>query len=622
MNKKPDAVYSWKEIGPDPSFVKELDGEGLASLAKEIRRRIIEATSVYGGHLASNLGTVELTIALYRSFSFPYDKLLFDVGHQSYTHKILTGRSLEHLGEKGGPSPFVSTGESIYDLFEAGHAGTAMSALTAFAIERRAKKGDYEIVALVGDASIVNGLSFEALNFFPSLGEKGILVINDNDMSISRPVGGMGDFFRSISVSRAYTRLKKGYEKALSFSRAGRFLYDASYAVKTKVKAMLVPTTLFDNMGYTYIGPVDGHSFKALEKALEKAKRASKPAVVHVITQKGKGYLPAEKDETGFWHGVTPFFVDEGKPKFHHPGTISWSHHFGDLVERAMGEDDKRLLVCPAMIKGSHLEKAFERYPERCFDVGIAEEHALTMAGTLASRGYRPIVSIYSSFLQRAYDELLHDGARIAAPMLLLIDRAGLVGMNGATHQGIYDPAYLRSIPGVRLAMPSTPEIASFLMDEGLKQDEGPYAIRYPHSLLDPGKSDPRLPEKGEGLFLKEGGKALLIGLGPRGRELFARLDDLPVSTLDPVYLFPLGEKTLEKIVHCPEVFVYDPYGTGEGFASSLLLELGKRGYKGRVHVYAVSSAYIPSMSVEEQEKEAGVTLEDVENAVRKALAP
>lgn len=621
MSKKQDTIKDFSKIGPDPNFVKGLSVPELRQLAEEIRRRIIEATSVYGGHLASNLGAVELTIALFRSFSFPKDKLIFDVGHQAYTEKILTGRSLEHLGEKGGPSPFVSRRESAYDCFEAGHAGTAMSALSAFVIDRDLKKENYDVVALVGDASIVNGLSFEALNLFPALHSKGIVVINDNDMSISPPVGGMADLFRSISTSKVYNRLKRDYKKVLSRAPGGNRLYEISYAFKTKVKAMLVPTTIFDSLGYTYIGPVDGHDFKALEKAFRKAKRASKPAVVHVLTQKGRGYKPAEEDRTGYWHGVTPFYIDEGRPKNDHPGFMSWSHFHGDLVAEAM-EEKKRILICPAMIKGSHLEKAFEKYPGRSFDVGISEEHALTLAGTLGSLGYHPIVSIYSSFLQRAYDELLHDGARIASPMLLLIDRAGLVGTNGATHQGIYDPAYLRSIPGVRLAQPSTPAIARFLFDEGLADRRGPYAIRYPHSMIDPLDKDDRLPESGEGLFLKEGGDALLIGVGNMGRELFSRLEGKGIAFLDPVYLFPLEGKTLDKIASYSKIAIYDPYGTEEGFASELTLRLSERHYGGEIHVHAVKNAYIPSMKILDQEIEAGVDIETVLSKVEKELLP
>ena len=607
MARKFDGKYDFSQIGPDPSFVKKLDEKGLQELANEIRRRIIEATSKQGGHLASNLGTVELTIALYRAFDFPKDKLIFDVGHQSYTHKILTGRSLKGMGSKGGPAPFISREESPYDLFEAGHAGTAVSALSSFCLDRDLKKEKHEVVALVGDSSVVNGLSFEALNYFPSLHSKGIIVINDNDMSISAPVGGMGDFFRSISTSRAYNRLKRGYKKALSLTKAGGWLYELSYALKTKAKAMLVPTSLFDNMGYTYIGPVDGHSFKALAKAFKKAKATSKPAVVHVLTQKGRGYQRAEEDRTGYWHGVTPFDVDEGTPKSQHPGYLSWSHYFGDLVAEAMKEDPNRLLICPAMIKGSHLEKAFKDCPGRSFDVGIAEEHALTMGGTLASLGYKVIVSIYSSFLQRAYDELLHDAARIAAPILLLIDRAGFVGKDGATHQGIYDPAYLRSIPGVVLSMPSTREIANYLFNEGLANKDGPFAIRYPHSLFEEAKVDPRLPEEGEGLFLREAGsKALLVAIGPLGRSFMEQAGE-GFDLLDPVYLFPLGKKTLSRLLSYERIAVYDPYGTKEGFASSLAIALEEAGYRGKLFVHACESGYVPSMKVEEQLEASGL---------------
>ena len=474
----------------DPAFVKNLDYKGLDVLCSDIREEIIKETSIYGGHLSSNLGVVELTVALHRSFDFPKDKLIFDVGHQCYAHKILTGRHLEHLNEKGFVSGYQKIGESEYDCYEAGHSSTSLSAAEAFAIARDQKKEKYDVVALIGDGSIVNGLSFEALNDIGSRNHKVIIVLNDNDMSISKPTGGLGRFFRSISTQKAYNKFKQGYKRVMLRTTLGKKLYSISYALKSSLKRRLVPITMFDNMGFTYMGPYDGHNIKVLERAFKKAKVATKSVVLHVYTTKGRGYTYAEKDTSGYWHGVTPFDIETGQPKNLHPGQISWSHYFSDLTNEIMAKFPETELIVPATLKGSGLEQAFRLFPNRCIDVGIAEEHAVTMAGALALNGLHPIVVIYSTFLQRAYDEISHDCARLNVNMTILVDRAGLVGSNGETHQGIYDEAFLKSIPGVVVTMPSDQSEAKALyhqsldnheVDVGEASDQNTFAFRKTH---------------------------------------------------------------------------------------------------------------------------------------------
>jgi 1-deoxy-D-xylulose-5-phosphate synthase len=467
----------------DPTFLKSLNEDELELLCADIRTEIIKETSIYGGHLSSNLGAVELTVALYRSFNFPKDKLIFDVGHQCYTHKILTGRSLAHLNEKGCVSGFEKMSESPYDCYEAGHSSTSLSAAEAFAIARDQKGEKYDVVALIGDASIVNGLSFEALNSIGSRPNKVIVVLNDNDMSIGRPSGGLGKFFRKISTGRAYNRFKRGYRRVMFRTRLGKKLYSFSYAIKSAIKQKLVPVTMFDNMGLTYIGPIDGHNIHALEKAFKRAKNTTKSVLIHTFTTKGKGYPYAEKDTNGYWHGVTPFDIETGQPKNLHPGLISWSHYFSDLTNEIMSKYQNSELIVPATQKGSGLEQAFQLYPSRCIDVGIAEEHALTLAGAMSLQGIHPIVAIYSTFLQRAYDELSHDCARMNANMTVLIDRAGLVGSNGETHQGIYDEAYLKSIPHIVITMPATQSEAKALYYQSF-DNHGIVCIRYPRDFV------------------------------------------------------------------------------------------------------------------------------------------
>ncbi len=599
----------------DPSFVKKIGYKSLAILCHDIRREIIQETSIYGGHLASNLGTVELTVALYRVFDFPKDKLIFDVGHQCYTHKILTGRSLEGLRQKNGPSGFERMDESAYDCYEAGHAGTSLSAAEGFAIARDLRGEDFNVVAVIGDSSIVNGLSFEALNNIGSRKNKIIAILNDNDMSISRPVGGLGNFFRKISTDRWYNKFKNQYRRALYRTHVGRGIYAFSYYLKTNIKTALVPTTMFDNMGFTYIGPVDGHNIQALEKAYRQAQNTTKSAVIHVYTQKGKGYDPAEKDESGYWHGVSPFDVETGEPTNLHPALISWSHLAGDLTHEALEKCKDRILICPAMIKGSHLESCFADFPSRCFDVGISEEHALTLAGSLSINGFHPIVVIYSTFLQRAYDELLHDCARMNTDVSILIDRSGLVGADGSTHMGIYDESYLKSIPGVTLAMPSTLAEFKSLYQTSLESGHGVFAIRYPHTLTSELASIPKLKlPYGKSRFVQIVKKELpsIVAVGPKGLALMEKLQEnnFQGGLVNPLYLCPIDSSMVESLLDSRFVYIYDPYSTSNGFAESLAAELALHSYKGCVYVKSIAPCYVHHAKVDEQEKELGVDLD------------
>lgn len=599
----------------DPKIVKTLDYKHLESLCESIRHEILLATSKYGGHLSSNLGVVELTVSLFRSFDFPHDKLIFDVGHQAYAEKLLTGRSLEHLRQKGYESGFESRAESVYDCYEAGHSGTALSAAEGFAIARDKNGGDYSIVAVIGDSSIVNGLSFEALNNIGSNKEKIIIVLNDNDMSISRPVGGLGKFFRQISTQRNYNCFKSWYRHILNKTKAGHHFYNFSYWIKSHIKAALVPTTMFDNMGLTYIGPVDGHNIGALDHAFKKAKNTTKSAIIHVYTTKGKGYEKAENDKTGYWHGVSAFDLETGKPLDMHPGQFTWSHFMGQCVHETLREHPEAELVVPAMIGGSGLEDSFKDYPSQCIDVGIAEEHAITLAGSLAINGIHPIVSIYSTFLQRAYDELSHDCARLHANMTLLIDRAGLVGLDGETHQGIYDEAFLKSVPNLVLTMPSTLEEAKGLLSLSLKENHGIFGIRYPHCLTS-------IPKKQLGNAQIEFGKWIpfrkaqdgryVLGVGPLGHELLLRLEkaDSPWGFINPLFQIPLDEESLRTLLNARSIYLYDPYGTKEGFAESLESALFRSGYQGSFFSRTVPSAFIGHASMDDQLSDNNLTVD------------
>ena len=604
-------TFSLKDI-KDPSFLKTLDYRQLGDLAKIIRKEIIRVTSNYGGHLSSNLGVVEITIALNRVFDFSKDKLIMDVGHQCYTQKILTGRDLDHLNERGHCNGFQNRSESPYDVYDAGHSSTSLSAAEAFAYVRDQNKEDYDVVALIGDASIVNGLAFEGLNNIGERQNKVIVILNDNGMSIAKPIGGLGKFFRKISTAKAYNRTKKSFQKAMAHSFIGKKVYGITYSLKRALKYRLVPTTMFDNMGFTYVGPVNGHNIKALEKAMRSARNSTKSVVIHCYTTKGRGYPFAEKDKTGAWHGVAPFDITTGEPKNPHEGETSWPTLFGDLVKAEMEQDENAILVTAATSVGSKLSEAFKEFPTRCVDVGIAEEHALTFSGALSLTGRRPIVSLYSTFLQRAYDEIAHDCARMGADITLLIDRAGLSGKNGETHQGIYDVAFLRTIPNVLVTMPSDKESAEWLFEQSFSH-EGVFAIRYPNSYI---KDEAPIGNMRLGFrrLLGVSSETAFLCVGPLGKEFANRCveEGVPGDFFDPVVLSSIAPDDLKELLSYKKVFVYDPYSVKEGFGELVLSSLMENGYQGKVKIKALPMKFIKLGCTSDQEKECGVDLETV----------
>lgn len=608
-----------------PEFLRHLSYAELYRVCKDIRTEIIYCCSEFGGHLSSNLGDVEAIIALHRQFDFAKDKLIFDVGHQCYTHKLLTNRTLENLNGTGGVAGFQKLAESIYDPWEAGHSSTSISGAEAWAIERDAKGENFDVVAFIGDSSIANGVALEALNNVAARPNKIIVILNDNGMSISKPVGGLSNAFRRICTGSGYLKLKSRFKAATSRNRLGRWLYRKSLAFKNFVKSHLIRSTIFEDMGYTYIGVLDGHDIKAMEKAIKRAKRADKSVVIHIATQKGRGYVYAENDQTGYWHGVTPFYIETGAPKSLHPGEISWSHYLADLTHEIMGAKPEAKLVVPATAKGSGLEKAFAAYPERCYDVGIAEEHAATLCAGFSLAGSHPILSIYSTFLQRAYDEISHDCARMKANMTILVDRAGMVGKNGDTHQGIYDVAYLRSIPNVVVTMPSTKAIARALYYQSFDK-HGVFAIRFPREMVYENEDAPYV----EIPFLRwkydaqtDSNKLAIIAVGPKEKEIIslAKAQYVDAEIVDPVYLFPLQKDNLFPLLKFKETLIYDAYGTKEGFADTVLSALMELGYRGKVHVRAIPNVFVRQGSTKEQLSQFGLLPEQVIELAKQVLA-
>jgi len=607
-----------------PEFLKELNYRSLDLLSEKIRREIIDKTSKYGGHLSSNLGVVEITIALHRMFNFKHDKLIFDVGHQSYTHKILTGRSLEYLRNRNGVSGFQKICESYYDCFEAGHSSTSLSAAQGFALNRDARGEKYDVVAVIGDGSIVNGLAFEALNNISHNNNKVIIILNDNEMSISRPTGGMGKFFAKISTASGYTNFKISYRRFMFKTRMGHTLYNFISRIKNAIKQKLVPTTYFDDMGFQYIGCIDGHNIKALEKAIARAKRTPKSVVLHVATVKGKGYRYAENDTTGYWHGVTPFEIESGKPKNLHPEELSWSHLFSDLLTALMAERNDLVIISPATVKGSGLEDLFSTYPKRTFDVGIAEGHALTLASGLAVAGTHPIVSIYSTFMQRAFDQIIHDIARMNLNITFLVDRSGLVGLDGETHQGIYDESFLLSTPNTVVTMPSSDKEAKYLLNESLKQ-HGPFFIRYPRDLL---KKNHLIQEENHqfGKWIMEcvanSKRVAVIAVGQLLRSLKGLIieADLDVTLVNALFLKPHDQEMLSSLSEYETIVIYDAYATEFGFASYLKTKLCEMSYKGQIKSFAIPDVFVTQAKISEQLEELGLLPKQVFEEIKKLL--
>lgn len=607
MSKKVIQRINLNEI-KDPSFVSSLSTNELKVLSEDIRKNIIESTAKNGGHLSSNLGVVDATIALCKVFDFSKDKIIFDVGHQCYTYKILTGRSLERLRQKDGVCGFQLMSESPYDHFEAGHSSTSIGVANGMAVARDLKGEHYDIIAFVGDSSIANGLAFEALNDVAMQKHKVIIVLNDNDMSISHPVGGLSRLFRKYGTSSFYSKSKSLFRKLLCWNPIGRWIYGRGGAFKDWFKIHAVRTNIFDNLGYSFIGPVDGHNIVKLEKAFAKAKRINKSVVVHIKTIKGKGYKYSENDKEGSWHGVSPFNLEDGKPL--KPSAYTWSELYSDLLFEEMREHENIVTLVPGTGVGSYINKIHEAFPKRTIDVGIAEEYALTMSGGLAAGGYHPVISIYSTFLQRAYDELSHDIARVGLNCTLLIDRAGLVGNDGKSHQGIYDEAFLITIPNTVIAMAATKGQARCLLKESLN-GHGAFAIRFNKGAVLGEDKEECLPF---GKWKEElsGKGTAVVAVGPEVEQLKVQLKDKGVTLVNAIYQKPLDEEWVKKLLDYKRVIIYDAYSVIDGFPRYLSSRLLECGFKGEVIIKAIPDTFVGHASVDEQKAEFGLLVKDI----------
>ena len=463
-----------------PADVKKLDIEQLKQLAQEIRQLLINVISHTGGHLAPNLGVVELTLALHKVFSTPRDKLVFDVGHQSYIHKIITGRREQFptLRQYGGLSGFPKRSESEHDAFGTGHSSTSISAALGMACARDLQGEDYNVVAIIGDGSMTGGMAFEALNNAGTLHKKMVVVLNDNEMSISKNVGAMSEYLYQLRTGETYNKIKNDIEDWLKNKEFGTDVLKAIRRLKGSVKYLMVPTSIFEELGFTYLGPVDGHDLHSLLEVLQAAKKIDGPVMVHVLTKKGKGYKPAE-DKPNKFHGTGPFDIATGK-KITKPGApATYTEVFGKTLTELADTDKKIVGITAAMPDGTGLNIFAQAHKDRFFDVGIAEQHAVTAAAGMAAAGMKPVTAIYSTFMQRAYDSVLHDICMQKLHVTMCLDRAGLVGDDGYTHHGVFDYAYLRSIPNMTIMAPKDENELRHMLKTALAFD-GPVSVRYP----------------------------------------------------------------------------------------------------------------------------------------------
>jgi 1-deoxy-D-xylulose-5-phosphate synthase len=544
-----------------PEDIKEMTSQELNSLAQEIRDVIIETVSRNGGHLAPNLGVVELTIALHKVLSCPKDKLVWDVSHQTYAHKLLTGRYNEFctIRQYKGLSGYTNIEESPYDAFGAGHSSTSLSAALGMAIKRDLKQQDYNVVAVIGDGAMTSGMAWEALNHIGHTQKKMVVMINDNQMSISENVGALAQYLNILRTDPSYTQAKNNIRKLLDdIPVIGSGLKSTVSKVKNSLKYLLVKGLIFEELGFTYIGPIDGHNIEAVESNLKQALNNDKPVIIHTITKKGYGYKPALIAPEAF-HGVSPFIVETGKVKSMKPK--SFSKVFGEKILELADNNDNIVAITAAMCSGVGLDSFREKYPERFFDTGITEQHATTLAAGMAAAGLKPVFAVYSTFLQRAYDQIIHDIALQKLPVLLAVDRAGLVGADGATHHGVFDLSYLRTIPNLTIMAPSNGVELEKMVELGVGLDK-PCAIRYPRGAANTyvKKNDTKI-EYGKADLLEEGNTVVLWAIGrmvSTALEVSNKLRNqhIHATVVDSRFLKPFDKDLLIKLAKSNNLFV------------------------------------------------------------------
>lgn len=617
-----------------PADLRQLAPEDLKQLADELRRETIEIVSVTGGHLGAGLGVVELTVALHYVFDTPHDRLIWDVGHQAYPHKILTGRRhlMHTLRQEGGISGFTRRAESEYDPFGAGHSSTSISAGLGMAEAARHLGVDRRVVCVIGDGAMSAGMAYEAMNNAGVLRNRLVVILNDNRMSIAPAVGAMSAYLARVVSSRPFLSLR---ELAKEFTRhLPRPLRETAERAEEYARGLVTGGTLFEELGFYYVGPIDGHDLDHLLPVLENVRDrpGDKPVLVHVVTKKGKGYPPAEASEDKY-HGVVAFDLPTGRQFRPRAAAPSWTSIFADALIREAERDPKIVAITAAMPSGTGLDRFAARFPGRCYDVGIAEQHAVTFAAGLAAEGMRPFCAIYSTFLQRAYDQVVHDVAIQKLPVRFALDRAGFVGADGATHQGLYDIAYLGAVPNIVLMAPADEAELVHMVHTAAAFDEGPIALRYPRGAAVgvPLPERPQLLEIGRGRVVREGTRVAILSYGSRLADALAAAEELegdgiPATVADARFAKPLDRDLVLRLAREHEVLVTVEEGSIGGFATqvqALLFEAGAfDGGRLRFRALFAPDRVFEHASQKRQLAEAGLDAAGIARTVRGLIGP
>lgn len=606
-NKDIANKISIKDI-KNPKFLKKLKINELEQLSIDIRNYIIDSVSKTGGHLSSNLGVVDLTIAIHKVFDSPKDKIIFDVSHQCYTHKILTGRAKEftNLRQLNGLSGFQKREESIYDSYEAGHSSTSLSSALGMALARDKQNKKHNIIAIIGDGSMGNGLAYEALNHIGSIKTKLIIILNDNEMSISKNVGGLHNSLDKIRANYKYNNAKDKTKNILNkIPIIGSPISITIKKIKSSIKKMyLNEGFLFEELGIKYYGPINGHDYKELISYLEMAKKETEPVLIHVITEKGKGYLPSEQDKIGAWHGVGAFNVETGNFLKKEDGLVTWSEVISNHLIELTNKNKDIIVITPAMAGGSKLLKYKELYPENFIDAGIAEEHALVLANGISIEGLIPFVSIYSTFLQRGYDQVIHDIARMNTHVIIGIDRAGIVGEDGETHQGIYDLTFLLPIPNLIISTPKDSIEAGNLLYTAMLSKR-PFAIRYSKDKLKYQKEKYQIIPIGSWETIKKGKDAVLITYGSlieKSIKIKEKLSkEIDLSIVNARYQKPIDEKLFKELLNeYKYIFIYEETTQINSLGSYLTNYANQKNYQGNISTFAIKDEFIKQGKKEE----------------------
>ncbi|KYN87024.1 1-deoxy-D-xylulose-5-phosphate synthase [Vibrio cidicii] len=613
--------YPTLALAEDPQELRLLPKETLPTLCDELRTYLLNSVSQSSGHLASGLGTVELTVALHYVYNTPFDQLIWDVGHQAYPHKILTGRreQMSTIRQKGGLHPFPWREESEYDTLSVGHSSTSISAALGMAICAEKEGQNRKVVSVIGDGAITAGMAFEAMNHAGDVHADMLVILNDNEMSISENVGALNNHLARLLSGNFYTSIREGGKKVLSGVPPIKELVRRT---EEHLKGMVVPGTLFEELGFNYIGPIDGHDVTELVKTLKNMRELKGPQFLHVMTKKGKGYEPAEKDPIGY-HGVPKFDPARTSLPKSSGDKPSFSNIFGDFLCDMAAQDPKLMAITPAMREGSGMVRFSKEYPEQYFDVAIAEQHAVTLATGMAIGGYKPIVAIYSTFLQRGYDQLIHDVAIMNLPVMFAIDRAGLVGADGQTHQGAFDLSYLRCIPNMVIMAPSDENECRQMLYTG-HQHNGPSAVRYPRGsgMGTPIEEAFTALEIGKGRLIRTGEKVAILSFGTFLENALQAADNLNATVADMRFVKPLDEALIRQLVATHDVIVTVEENAIAGGAGAGVVEfLMQEKLIKPVLNLGLPDKFIPQGTQEELHHELGLDANGIEQAILAYLA-